>query len=99
MILAGYDKQEGPQLYFLDYLASMAEVKFTSHGYGGYFSLAIMDRYYMDNMNREQAYEVIKKCVQEIHKRLIINLPNFKVLIIDENGIQDLPIITPKDLY
>jgi 20S proteasome subunit beta 4 len=49
-------------------------------------------------MGQEDAYELMKKCVREIHKRLIVNLPNFKVQLIDKNGIQDLPPITAKNL-
>lgn len=98
LLLAGYDNQDGPQLFFVDYLASMADVKYTAHGYGGFFSLSIMDRYYSDTLNRDQAYELLKKCVREVHKRLIINLPNFKVQMVNKDGIQDLPNITAKEL-
>ncbi|XP_018321423.1 proteasome subunit beta type-2-like [Agrilus planipennis] len=98
LLLAGYDDQTGPALYFMDYLASIAEVKYAAHGYGGFFSLSVMDRYYLSNMNREDAYELMKKCVREVHQRLIINLPNFKVQIVDKNGITNLPDITAKGL-
>jgi len=36
--------------------------------------------------------------VKEVHRRLIVNLPNFKVQIIDANGVGDLPNITAKQL-
>lgn len=98
LLLAGYDETEGAQLYYMDYLASVAKVDYAAHGYGGYFSLSIMDRNYMKNMTPEQGYELLRKCVQEVHKRLIINLPNFKVQIIDKNGIRDLADITLKSL-
>ncbi|GJQ87882.1 hypothetical protein Trydic_g1152 [Trypoxylus dichotomus] len=98
LMLAGYDKQEGPQLYFMDYLASLANVKYAAHGYGGFFSLSIMDRYHFPNLSREAGYELMKKCVKEVHERLIVNLPNFKVQMIDENGIHNLPDITAKTL-
>ncbi|KRT83197.1 hypothetical protein AMK59_4266, partial [Oryctes borbonicus] len=52
LMLAGYEKQEGPQLYFMDYLASLANVKYAAHGYGGFFSLSIMDRYHLPNLTR-----------------------------------------------
>ncbi|KAF5297928.1 hypothetical protein FQA39_LY11913 [Lamprigera yunnana] len=94
MLLAGYDEQEGPQLYFVDYLASIADVKFSSHGYGGFFSTSIMDRYHQDDLTQEEAYEILRKCVKEVHHRLIINLPNFKVQVVDKEGIKDLPTIT-----
>lgn len=98
LLLAGYDEKEGPQLYYMDYLASVAKVDYAAHGYGGYFSLSIMDRNYLKNMTQEQGYDLLKKCVQEVHRRLIINLPNFKVQVIDKNGIRDLPDISFKSL-
>lgn len=96
--MAGYDELEGPQLYYMDYLASMAHVDYAAHGYGGYFSLSIMDRNYLKSMSKEQGYELLKRCVQEVHKRLAINLPNFKVQCVDKNGIQEMPNITLADL-
>lgn len=49
-------------------------------------------------MDVQAAYEVLRMCVAEIHKRLIVNLPNFKVQIIDKNGIRDLEPLTAKNL-
>jgi 20S proteasome subunit beta 4 len=49
-------------------------------------------------MSREEAYQLMKDCVAEIHKRLIINLPNFQVQLIDKNGIKRLEDITVKNL-
>ena len=50
------------------------------------------------DMSEEEAYELLKKCVREIKKRLIVNLPNFKVQLVDKNGIRDLPAITTANL-
>ena len=33
----------------------------------------------ISDMTREEAYELLKDCVKEIQKRLVINLPNFEV--------------------
>ncbi|XP_022909087.1 proteasome subunit beta type-2-like [Onthophagus taurus] len=98
LMLAGFDDQTGPQLYYMDYLASLASVRYAAHGYGGFFSLAIMDRYHLDSLTKEQAYDLMKKCVIEIQQRLIVNLPNFKVQIIDTDGIHDCPDITAKNI-
>lgn len=46
----------------------------------------------------EEGYEMMKKCVKEVQKRLVINLPNFKVQLVDKDGIKDLPPITSKSL-
>jgi len=40
----------------------------------------------------------LKKCVREIQKRLIVNLPNFKVQKIFKNGIKDMQPITAENL-
>lgn len=53
---------------------------------------------FVTDVSKEEAYEIMKKCVREIHKRLVVNLPNFKVQLVDKNGIQDLPPITAKHL-
>ena len=45
ILMAGVD-DGGPSLFFLDYLASLIKVPFAVHGYGGMFTLSIMDRHY-----------------------------------------------------
>lgn len=49
-------------------------------------------------MTQEESYDIMKKCVVEIQKRLIINLPNFKVALIDKNGMKFLDDITTESL-
>ena len=45
--MTGYDEEsEECELYTLDYLASMVKAPFAAHGYGGFFTTAIMDRDY-----------------------------------------------------
>lgn len=50
------------------------------------------------DLTQEEAYDIFKKCVLEIQKRLIINLSNFKVAVVDKNGIRRLDDITAKSL-
>ena len=49
-------------------------------------------------MSEAEAYELMKKCVREIHKRLIVNLPNFKVQKISKDGITELAPIMAQNL-
>jgi len=63
MLFAGCDKS-GPGLYFIDYLASMQKCQKAAHGYGAYFALGIMDRYYKADLTLEEAKEIIRKCIQ-----------------------------------
>lgn len=44
--MAGYDDQEGPALYYMDYLAALAKAPFAAHGYGAFLTLSILDHYY-----------------------------------------------------
>lgn len=46
LLMAGYDDITGPELYFIDYLASCIKVPYAAHGYGGFFSISILDRYH-----------------------------------------------------
>ena len=67
-LFAGYDDQSGPELYFLDYLATMHKVNSSGHGYGGMFSLSLFDKHWVPNMSRAQSLELVKKCVAEIQE-------------------------------
>ena len=117
--MTGYDEEsEECELYTLDYLASMVKAPFAAHGYGGFFTTAIMDRDYRKgiavknyflqifflifrvflDMNEQEAYDLMKSCVKEVQKRLIINLPNFQVQTISKEGIKNLEDITVKNL-
>lgn len=50
------------------------------------------------DITQEEAYDIFKKCVLEIQKRLIINLSNFKIAVVDKNGVRRLEDITSKTL-
>ncbi|KAJ8983371.1 hypothetical protein NQ317_010462 [Molorchus minor] len=93
LLLAGYD-EDRPQLYYLDYLASIARIR--SHALWLWWLLFF--KLLKKPGQGEQGYELLKKCVKEVHKRLAINLPNFKVQVIDKDGIKDMPDITLDNL-
>ncbi|XP_014284045.1 proteasome subunit beta type-2 [Halyomorpha halys] len=98
LLLAGFDKENGGELYFLDYLASFQKVPFAAHGYGGLISYSILDRYAKKDMTQEEGYNVLKLCIAEIQRRLIVNLPNFSVQVVDRNGNRELKSITKEDI-
>lgn len=41
---------------------------------------------------------ILKKCVKEIQKRLVINQTNFTVAVVDKNGVRHLDEITTEGL-
>uniref|UniRef100_A0A3Q3KWN5 Proteasome subunit beta n=1 Tax=Mastacembelus armatus TaxID=205130 RepID=A0A3Q3KWN5_9TELE len=96
LLLAGYDDTDGPGLFYMDYLSSLAKAPFAAHGYGAFLTLSILDRYYRPGQCREmpRAVDLLKKCFEELKKRFILNLPSFNVRLIDKEGIHDLEKIT-----
>ncbi|CAH1255149.1 proteasome subunit beta type-2-like [Branchiostoma lanceolatum] len=98
LLIAGHDETDGPQLYFLDYLASLNKVPFGAHGYGGFFVLSIFDKYYRDDMTKDEAVALLHKAIAEIQKRFIVNLPTFSVRMVDKDGIHDLEPIPARPI-
>ena len=53
---------------------------------------------HLPDMTQDEAYELFQDCVKEVQKRLILNLPNFAVQVIDKDGIRKMKDITVKNL-
>ncbi|EJU01601.1 proteasome component Pre1 [Dacryopinax primogenitus] len=93
LILGGYDHTSSmPNLYWIDYLGTMVEVPFAAHGYGAYFALATLDRFHDPEATLEEGLETLKRCINEVEKRLIISLGKFMVKIIDRNGMREVEL-------
>jgi len=88
LLIAGFD-DDGPGLYFLDYLASMEKVNKAAQGYGAFFTLGLMDRYYKPDLTLEEAKDIIRKCIKEMETRFVINLGNYKCKVVDANGVRE----------
>lgn len=58
LLLAGYDDADGPGLFYMDYLSSLAKAPFAAHGYGAFLTLSILDRYYRPGQNQAELQEV-----------------------------------------
>ena len=57
LLIAGYDNEKDEcEFYVLDYLASMVTTKFAAHGYGGFFSTAILDNKYRDGEKSQSTF-------------------------------------------
>jgi len=99
LIVGGYDKVDNKaQLFFIDYLASISELPYCAHGYGGFFILGTMDAHYKPDLPLEQGIVLLKLCIQEISKRFLVNLPIYKVKCIDKDGIRNLESIKGNEL-
>ncbi|XP_057466668.1 proteasome subunit beta type-2-B [Actinidia eriantha] len=89
ILLAGYDKETGPSLYYIDYISTLHKVDKAAFGYGSYFSLSMMDRHYHSDMSLEEAVDLVDKCIIEIRSRLVIAPPNFVIKIVDQDGARE----------
>ena len=66
MLIGGWDRFEGPSLYFMDYLSALIKVPFGIHGYGQYFGMSICDRFYKKDMNEAEALDLLNKIIAEV---------------------------------
>ena len=90
--MGGVDEQNGPQLFWIDYLATLTRIPFAAHGYASYFVLSLMDRHYRAGMNVEEGLALLKMCLGELRTRFIVNLPEFSVKIIRPSGIESIVV-------
>lgn len=91
MLIGGYDVKTGiPSLYWLDYLASSAEIPYAAQGYAQYYCLSILDAHYKKDMNVEEVAGLMKDCHEELKRRMPIDFKGLMVKIVDKDGIREL---------
>ncbi|KAL7059049.1 hypothetical protein AAHC03_013200 [Spirometra sp. Aus1] len=93
LLIAGYNPETGPELYYMDYLASMVKVPYAVHGHGGLVTLGILDSKYDAKMTEANAVHLLKACIDELQKRFVITQDRFVVRVVDKDGVRQLPDI------
>ena len=71
---------------------TLGTVPYAAHGYGAYFALSTMDRYHSPDMDLDQAMVLLRRCVNELETRFIVNLGTFKVRVADKDGVREIPL-------
>ncbi|XP_026331723.1 proteasome subunit beta type-2-like [Hyposmocoma kahamanoa] len=99
LLVGGYDEIDGAKLYYVDLLATNICMPYVAHGFGGLFSISMLDYYYKPTLTESEAYNVLAQCVYEIHTRLFMNLPSFQVKVVNKKGVTTLPVICPATFY
>jgi 20S proteasome subunit beta 4 len=89
LLLAGHDNN-GPSLYFIDYLASIQKLDFACQGYAGYFVSSILDRHYKKGLNLEEGLKVLRLCIEQLKTRFVLNSASFIIKIVDKNGTRTI---------
>lgn len=90
-LLGGVD-ETGPSLYYIDYLGSMAKTQFGVHGHASNFALSIMDRFYVPDMNLDEAKDLLRKCIHELNVRFMISLQDWKFKVVRKDSTEAITI-------
>lgn len=90
MLLAGYDEGVGPSLYFIDYLASMQQLKKGCHGYAAFFCNSLLDFHWKPDMTIDEGLALMQLCAAEMKRRFAINMPNWIIKVVDKDGTRTL---------
>ncbi|KYQ96832.1 proteasome subunit beta type 2 [Tieghemostelium lacteum] len=90
LILAGYDKTDGPSVFYLDYMGSLQKLNFGCHGYAAYFLLGLLDRHHQPNLSLEDGVKLMKMCVTELQTRFLVN-GKYKLKFVSKDGITEIP--------
>lgn len=90
VLIAGFDEAEGPQLYWMDYLATMHSLNVAGTGYGSYFVYSMLDKLWRKDLTQEQALELMEKGIAEVKSRFVASPPTFQIKVVDKDGIRVL---------
>jgi 20S proteasome subunit beta 4 len=60
----------------------MATVPFAAHGYGSYFALSLLDRYHDPEASLDEGLATLKRCIDEVGKRLVVSPGKYKVMFL-----------------
>merc|ERR1712137_435806 len=88
LLIGGYDKDAGASLHWRDYLGNMQKMNIGAHGYGSFFTLGLLDRYWEEGLSEERALGIIALCLKEMQTRFLISTPSFCVKVVDKDGIR-----------
>ncbi|KAF9444294.1 20S proteasome subunit [Macrolepiota fuliginosa MF-IS2] len=93
LLVGGYDtSSHEPKLYWIDYLGTVSEVPFAAHGYGAYFGLSLLDRYHDPEAPLEEGLATLKRCIEEVSKRLVVSPEKYKVKVVDKDGVREVEL-------
>ncbi|KAJ1020441.1 probable multicatalytic endopeptidase complex chain PRE1 [Ustilago sp. UG-2017a] len=93
LLLGGFDLPSSePALYWIDYLGTLATVPFAAHGYGAFFAMSTLDRYHRPDMSLEEGLDLLRRCINELKQRFIVDLGTFTVRVVDREGARTVEL-------
>ncbi|ORX34282.1 hypothetical protein BD324DRAFT_637373 [Kockovaella imperatae] len=92
LLLGGFDTTTSlPHLYWIDYLGTKADIPYAAHGFGMYVALSTMDKWWFEGMPKEKGVELLRKCINEVQSRIVVQF-NFNCILIDADGVHQLDL-------
>jgi 20S proteasome subunit beta 4 len=91
LLIGGFDSN-GASLYTMDYLGSLHKVNHASQGYAGYFVGGILDKKFRNDLNLEEALNVLAECTAELRRRFVLKCPDWICRIVDREGVRIVQI-------
>ena len=86
-LIVGYDDRKQAQIYWMDYLGTIADVNYGVHGYAAYFLSSVLASSWKNQMTQEEGLELARSCIKALRARLILDMEGFDIWIVDENGV------------
>lgn len=81
-----------PELYWIDYLASLVKLPYAAHGYAQYYCLSILDKHHHPDMNLEAGLKLLQMCADELRRRLPVDFKGLSVKVITAKGIEEVEL-------
>jgi len=88
-LVGGFD-DEGPQVFYTDYIGSVLPDKFTSTGSGSPVALGVLEAEYKDDLPRKKAIELGIRAVAAAIERDAASGNSILVSVIDKNGYEEV---------
>ena len=98
-IIGGYDSHERSTFMSMidHYATNIPSQKYLFAGFPGRFCYAIMDSHYKPDMTEAEGLTLVKRCIDEVKKRVIIDLTGFRAIVINEQGSRLVDGIKPAE--
>ncbi|GAM22369.1 hypothetical protein SAMD00019534_055440, partial [Acytostelium subglobosum LB1] len=90
LLIAGFDKETGPALFYMDYLGSLQKLDFGCHGYAAYFLLGLLDRHHKKDLTFEQGVELMHLCCKELQTRFLVS-GKYVLKFVSKEGTKVIP--------
>ncbi|ELP93438.1 proteasome subunit beta type-2-A, putative [Entamoeba invadens IP1] len=77
VLIGGVD--EAPELYLVDQLGALVQENYAAHGVGSHFVLALLDKHWHQDMEYQEALQLLEKCIDEIKRRVLVSSSEYCV--------------------